>query len=96
MPRIEQMRHGARRVAARIGRIPAGITARTHIRLVPRQPALLLFPLALALAAVTILLAAQSGPGCTPTRQVAAPTAHGIPRTTLCRPATTLNTLYGH
>ncbi len=93
MPRIEQVRHGARRAVARIGQISAAVSARTHIRLVPRQPAMLLLPLALALAAVTIVLAAVSGPGCTPVRRVG--TTQTVARTNLCRPATTFNTFYG-
>ena len=93
MPRIEQVRHGARRTAARIGQISARVGARTHIRLIPRQPALLLFPLALALVAATIALAAISGPGCTPVRQAAA--GQTLARTNLCRPTTTFGTLYG-
>ena len=93
MPRIEQVRHGMRRNAARIGKISAGATGRRHIRLVQKQPAILLFPLALALVAVTIVLAAVSGPGCTPARRVA--TTQTLAKTAVCRPTTSFNTLYG-
>jgi hypothetical protein len=94
MPRIEQLRYGVRRVLARIGQISAAaVPPRMRTRLVPRQPVLLLFPLALALVAVTIVLAATSGPGCVPARQLAA--GQIAARTNVCRPTTTFNTLYG-
>ena len=83
-----------RRAAARIGHISASVSARTHIRVVPKQPAMLLFPLVIALVAATIVLAALSGPGCTQGRQVAG--ARTLAKTSLCRPTSSLNTLYGH
>lgn len=94
MPRIEQVRYGIRRAAARISHISAAIGARTHIRLVPKQPGILLFPLAIALATVTIVLAARSGPACMPVHQVASPQT--LTKISPCRPTTSLNTLYGH
>ena len=95
MPRIEQVRYGIRRIAARIGHISVGMSARTHLRLVPKQPGVLLFPLAIALAAVTIVLAARSGPACMPVRQGGA-TAQAFAKTSPCRPTSSLNNLYGH
>ena len=93
MPRIEQVRYGVRRAAARIGRLPGAVAARTRIRLVPRQPAVLLLPLALILVALTIVLAAQSGRSCTPVRSAGAMAKSA--RANVCRPPT-LDTVLGH
>jgi hypothetical protein len=86
MPRIEQVRYGVRRAMSKVGHIFAAITARRHIRLLPRQPVVLLLPLVLALAVVSIVLVARAGPGCEPVRQTA--TIHAVARTGTCRPAT--------
>jgi hypothetical protein len=75
MPRAEQLRHSALVILARLRRIPGAIGARLHfrIRLVPRQRAVLLFPLAVALAVASIVFAARSSSGtCTPVKSVAA------------------------
>jgi hypothetical protein len=93
MPRIEQVRYGIRRVVARIGHISASIRTRRHIRLMPRQPVVLFFPLVLALAVVSIVLIARSGPGCTPVRPVAR--AHTVVKASPCRPATSFNPMFG-
>jgi hypothetical protein len=84
---------GRRRVHARKrARVPR------LLRLRPRQRAILLYPLAIAIAIGSILLAARSGPdrNCLPVRAVAA--AKNVARSSLCQPpGTTLNPLmFGH
>jgi hypothetical protein len=82
------------------GRVHARRRARVPglLRLGPRQRAILLYPLAIALAIGSIVLAARSGPErtCLPVRAVAA--AKNVARSSLCQPpGTTLNPLmYGH
>jgi hypothetical protein len=85
MPRAEQLRHRALLILAGLLRIPMVIGARLHFRLVPRQRAVLFFPLAVALAVASIVFAARSSSGsCTPVKSVAA--AKTYARTTpLCR-----------
>jgi hypothetical protein len=85
MPRAEQLRHRALLILARLLRMPAAIGARLHFRLVPRQRAVLLFPLAVALAVTSIVFAARSSSNtCTPVRPVAA-TKTVAKTTKLCR-----------
>ena len=85
MPRAEQLRHRALLVLAWIVRMPMMIGARLHFRLVPRQRAVLLFPLAVALAVASIVFAIRSSSnGCTPTKPVAA-TNTAAKTTNLCR-----------
>ncbi len=94
MPRIEQVRHGTVRILAAARRVPAAIGARTHLRLLPKQRATLLFPLVLALAVASIIIAARSAPGCTPIRQAAStPT---FTKSRLCRPTMTIAPLTAH
>jgi hypothetical protein len=67
------------------------------LRLRPRQRAVLLYPLAIALAIGSIVLAARSGPdrGCLPVRAVAA--AKNVAKSSLCQPPGNLSPLmYGH
>jgi len=97
MPRIEQLRHSALAALARLQFLLAAFLARLHIRLVPRQRAALFFPLAIALAAASIVFAARSssGAGCTPARAAAA--AIEAAKSKLCRPPATLSPLnFGH
>src|SRR5215469_6966036 len=74
--------------------------ARTRIRrglwLRPRQRAVLLYPLAIALAIGSIVLAARSGPdrGCLPVRAVAA--AKNVAKSSLCQQGTLSPVTYGH
>lgn len=97
MPRFEQLRHGVRTRFARLRRVVAAvairlrlvvgaITSRRRRRLWPRQRILLFYPLAIALAVGSIVLAVRSGPSrsCLPTRAVAA--AKNGARSNLCRP----------
>jgi hypothetical protein len=92
MPRVEQVRHGVTRLLARVGHISTAVHARTRIRLVPRQPALLFFPLVLALAVASVVLIARSGPGCTPARPAAG--AHTVAKSSVCRPPS-YNPMFG-
>jgi hypothetical protein len=81
MPRAEQLRHRALMVLAWLVRMPMAIGARLHFRLVPRQRAVLLFPLAVA----SIVFAVRSSSGaCTPVKSVAA-TKTVSKTTNLCR-----------
>jgi hypothetical protein len=84
MPRAEQLRHRALLILVRLLRIPFAIGARLHIRLVPRQRAVLFFPLAVALAVTSIVFAARSSSGtCTPVKSVAV--AKSVANSKLCR-----------
>jgi hypothetical protein len=97
MPRAEQLRHSALLVLARLRLIPLAIGARLHVRLLPRQRAVLFFPLAIALAVASIVFAARSSSGtCTPVKSVAATKTFAnttttantktTAKTSLCRP----------
>jgi hypothetical protein len=94
MPRIEQLRHRAAllawRVRVRLGRI----LVRVFGPLIPRQRAVLFFPLALALALVSILFALGSGPStrCTPVSPIASG-VHGA-STPLCKNPGNYGTIY--
>jgi len=85
MPRIEQLRHSALVLFARLRFALAALFPRFHIRLVPRQRAVLFFPLAIAVAAASIVFAARSGAGngCSPVRTVAA--GKYVAQSKLCR-----------
>jgi len=85
MPRAEQLRHRALLVLVWLIRMPSAIGSRLHFRLVPRQRAVLLFPLAVALAVASIVFAIRSSSGgCTPAKPVAA--SKVVAKTTnLCR-----------
>jgi hypothetical protein len=86
MPRIEQLRHGITVLFARTRRRLASAGARSVGRLVPRQRAVLLFPLALCLAIASIVFAvrAGNGPNCSPVTPLAASSKH-VPQSKLCR-----------
>jgi hypothetical protein len=97
MPRVEQMRHNALAMFARLRVVPAGVCSRLHLRLVPRQRAVLFFPLAIVLAVTSIVFAARSGSGsnCTLVRTVAA--AKPVAKSNLCRaPAGISPAYFGH
>jgi hypothetical protein len=98
MPRIEQLRHSILVALARLRRAPALVAGRLHIRLIPRQRAVLFFPLALALLVAGIVYAAKasSGNSCVPVKQVAAEQSAGSgAKSKLCRPpATPFGTFY--
>jgi hypothetical protein len=70
--------------------------ARRKLWLRPRQRAILLYPLAIALAIGSIVLAARSGPdrSCLPVRAVAA--AKNVAKSSLCPPGTVRPMMYGH
>ena len=97
MPRAEQLRHGAILVLAWLIRMPSAIGARLHIRLAPRQRAVLFFPLAVALAVTSIVFAARSSSSsCSPVQSVAASKNVAKP-TKLCRvPITPGMSFSGH
>jgi hypothetical protein len=85
MPRIEQLRHRALLTLTRVRLRLAGFRLRPHFRLLPRQRAVLFFPLAIALTVTSIVFAARSSNnGCTPVKSVAA--AKATPSQKLCRP----------
>jgi hypothetical protein len=109
MPRFEQLRSGVLTRLALIGAMLAVIASHLHIRrrvrprrasrhrLRPRQRAILFYPLAIALAIGSIVLAARSGPdrGCLHVRAVAA--AKNVAKSSLCPPPRTLSPLmFGH
>jgi hypothetical protein len=96
IPRFEQLRHG---LMARLGwlrRFLAAIARRLHIRFRPRQRIVLFYPLAIALAVGSIVLAVRSGPtrGCVPARTAVA--AKNVGRLGLCRPPRNVPLTYGH
>jgi hypothetical protein len=89
------IRVGVRR-PVRVGRrahANGRVRAKRRLWLRPRQRAILLYPLAIALTVGSIVLAARSGPdrGCLPVRAVAA--AKNVAKSTLCPPGTLM---YGH
>jgi hypothetical protein len=94
MPRIEQLRHGLQARLAWLRLTLAAIAIRLHIRrrprpgrrLRPRQRIVLFYPLAIALAVGSIVLAVRSGPAksCLPARTAVA--TKNVPRPGLCRP----------
>jgi hypothetical protein len=89
MPRIEQVLHGARALLARMRHVLAIVLTPItwpFCRLAPRQRAVLLFPLAIAVAVTGIVFAARSGSGgnCVPVRSVSASTGPAK-ATKLCR-----------
>lgn len=91
MPRIEQMRHRVMLTLAGLRLRLAGLRSRLHIRLLPRQRAVLFFPLAIALTVTSIVFAARSSNNmCTPVKSVAAaktvPAGTAVPNQKLCRP----------
>jgi len=96
MPRIEQLRHRALMVLARLRLTAAAVGARLHIprlpRLQPRQRAVLFFPLAVAVAVVAIVFLARSSSGnsCTQIRATSAAQS----KSKLCRPPYSLSPLY--
>jgi hypothetical protein len=96
MPRIEQLRHGIAALFARLRHQLAFAGARSFgrlgrlvpRRLVPRQRAVLLFPLALCLAIASIVFAvrAGNGPTCSPVMPLAASSKHvPVPQSKICR-----------
>jgi len=101
------IRFGVRRVRARthsparthsraMTQTRAGTRVRHRLWLRPRQRAILLYPLAIALAIGSIVLAARSGPdrSCLPVRAVAA--AKHVAKSSLCQPGTLRPVMFGH
>ena len=92
MPRVEQLRHRALLMLVRVRLALRAFRGRLHIRLVPRQRAVLFFPLAVALAVTSIIFAARSSSdSCTPVKSVAAARTAAssnktVPKNKLCRP----------
>lgn len=86
MPRFEQLRHGAMARLGWLRRVLAVIGRRLHIRFRRRQRIVLFYPLAIALAVGSIVLAVRSGPArtCLPVRAAAA--AKNVARSGLCGP----------
>jgi hypothetical protein len=94
MPRAEQLRHKALLTLVRIRKALASFFARLHFRLVPRQKAVLFFPLAVALAVTSIVFAVRSSSGnCTPVKTVAA--TKTVANTNLCRTPAITGLNYG-
>jgi len=79
IPRIEQLRHGVAKALVRTRLWLAGLGAAVVGRLIPRQRAALLFPVALGLTIASIVFAVTSGsgPNCAPATPIAASTTHG-------------------
>jgi hypothetical protein len=89
MPRIEELRHRAMFFLSRVRLRLAAVGAVASRRLLPPPRAVLLFPLALCLAAASIVFAIRAaghGPNCTPVMQVSAASTHP-PASKLCRGA---------
>lgn len=96
IPKIEQVRHRALLLLARLRLALAAIGARMHVRAIPRQPGLVFFPLAIAVLALSIVFAIRSSSGsdCTPARTVAS--GKYLTQTRLCKVPTNLPPLtYG-
>lgn len=89
MPRIEQVMHGVRALLVTVRHVLAILLTPItwlFVRIAPRQRAVLLFPLALAVAITGIVFAARAGSGnnCVPVRSVSATTGPAK-ATGLCR-----------
>lgn len=96
MPRFEQLRHG---LSARLGwlrRAFAFIARPLRLRHRRRQRIVLFYPLAIALAVGSIVLAVRSSPtrSCLPVRAAAA--TKNIAKASLCRPQDYIPLNYGH
>jgi hypothetical protein len=96
MPRFEQLRHGAMARLGWLRRVLGVIAARLHIRFRRRQRIVLFYPLAIALAVGSIVLAVRSGPtkSCLQVRAAAA--GRNVARSSLCRPQGYVPLTYGH
>jgi len=81
MPRVEQLRHRANYALLRLRLRLASAGSRLFARLIPRQRSVLLFPLAVGLAVVSIVFAAQSNsrPGCVQITRIGALAEHAHP-----------------
>ena len=77
IPRAEQMRHRFAVLASHVRWRAATTTGRVVSRLIPRQKAVLLFPLALVLLIGAVVFAVRtSGPSCTPALPLASTAQH--------------------
>ena len=87
MPRIEQLRHSALVLFIRIRLLLTALPGRLRFRIIRRQPAILFFPLAIALTVVAIVFAVRSSSGnaCTPTRTVGAAANPAAAKSKLCK-----------
>ncbi len=84
MPRVEQLRHRALLKLAQLRLTLSRVGARLHFRIMPRQRAVLFFPLAVALAVTSIVFAARSSStNCSPVKSVAA--TKTVAKTPLCK-----------
>ncbi|HTZ94613.1 MAG TPA: hypothetical protein VMB74_19635 [Streptosporangiaceae bacterium] len=94
MPRIEQLRHGAQAVLARLRMIAAAICSKLRwpFRLQPHQRVALYFPIAVAVAITAIVFVARATPGNSCTQPRAQSTAHN--KSKLCRAPYSLSPLY--
>jgi hypothetical protein len=91
MPRREQLKRTARTASARLRSAPATLFSGHHIRLLPRQRAILFLPLALMFAVASIVYAAKSSSGTTcPLRPVASVSTQINAKSKLCRPPATM------
>lgn len=96
MPRAEQLRHSVVVALTALRRLPAVMFGWLHLRLIPRQRAILFLPLALLIAVASIAYAATSSPGgtCVPVRSVAS--AKVTAKSRLCRPPVLSPAYAGH
>ena len=77
IPRAEQLRHRFVVLASHVRGRATNRTGRIVGRLIPRQKAVLLFPLALALLITAVVFAVRAGgPACTPVTPLAAAASH--------------------
>jgi hypothetical protein len=97
MPRVEQLRHWAVQLPGRLRRRLGSVAVRVFGRLIPRQRALLLFPVGLSLAVASIVIGFRSGPApnCEPVMQLAATAAHA-PGSKLCKDQPAMGMYVGH
>ena len=74
MPRVEQLRHSALVAFIRFRFFMLTLPSRLHVPIIRRQPAILFFPLAIALTVVAIVFAARSSSSnsCAPVRTIGA------------------------
>lgn len=97
MPRLEQLRHGAVVVLGRVRLRLVALGSRVFGRLIPKEPAVLLLPLAVcaAIASIALALSFGGGPNCSPVKQAAAASKYAPP-SRLCRSETPMGMYVGH
>ncbi len=94
MPRVEQLRHSALVAFIRFRFFLVALPSRLRVPIIRRQPALVFFPLAIALTVVAIVFAARSSSNnsCAPVRTIG---AANIAKPKVCKTYSTNQMYFG-